>query len=302
MSHWQIGDIAVHRIDELTLPPATGPWLLPDATPETVAGIDWLRPSFAGPDHGLRLAVHTFALEIAGLRVLVDTGVGNGKTRANPAWNDLDTDYLARLTAAGFAPEDVDYVILTHLHADHVGWNTRTGPDGTWRPTFPRARYLTARAEDAYWSGAEMEESRRLMLDDSVEPLRAGGQLDLVDVAEEGTEVLPGLTLIPTPGHTPGQIAVALDSGGHHAVITGDCVHHPVQLADPAICSCVDIDPAAAVRTRTRLLERIADTDTLLLGSHFPPPTAGFVRRDGDAFRLVPAPDPSGAVGAGARP
>lgn len=291
MSHWQIGDIVVHRVDEIDLPAATGPWLLPGATPEVVAEFDWLKPSFAGPDEQLHLTVHTFALEIDGLRVLVDTGIGNGKTRANPAWNDLDTAYPERLAAAGFAPESVDYVILTHLHADHVGWNTRRATDGSWQPTFPRARYVTAAAEDAYWSGVvDMEESRRQMLDDSVEPVRAAGLLDLVDVKEGGTPFLPGLTLLPTPGHTPGQFAVALDNGGRSAVITGDCVHHPVQLAVPGLCSCVDTDPEAAVRTRARLLTELAGTETLLLGSHFPPPTAGLVRRDGDGFRLVPAP------------
>ncbi|KJK59328.1 MBL fold metallo-hydrolase [Saccharothrix sp. ST-888] len=290
MSRWEIGDITVHRIDEIALPAATGPWLLPEATPQVVARHPWLRPDFAGPDGGLRLAVHSFALEIGGLRVLVDTGIGNGKTRANPAWHQLDTPYLERLTAAGFAPSDVDLVILTHLHADHVGWNTRPAADGSWQPTFTNARYLTARTEHAYWAGAELEESRRQMLDDSVRPVHEQGLLDLVDVAPEGTEIAPGLTLLPTPGHTPGQVAVVLSSGGRSAVITGDCVHHPVQLAEPAVGSCVDIDPAQAARTRARLLEQLADTDTLLLGSHFPRPTGGLVRRSGDAFRLVPQP------------
>ena len=287
-SRWQICDIAVHRIDEIELPLATGPWLLPGATPDVVAGIDWLKPSFAGPDHGLHLTVHSFALEINGLRVLVDTGIGNGKTRANPAWHNLDTPYLNRLADAGFAPETIDYVILTHLHADHVGWNTHLGTDGSWQPTFPNARYVTARAEDDYWSQVDVEPSRRQMLDDSVEPVRAHGLLDLTDVSKGGTELLPGLTLFPTTGHTPGQIAVSLSSGGKSAVITGDCLHHPVQLADPTLGSCVDIDPDAAARTRTILLNELAGTDTLLLGSHFPPPTAGLVRRDGDSFRLVP--------------
>ena len=287
-SHWQIGDIAVHRIDEIDLPPATGPWLLPGATPDVVARIDWLKPSFAGPDHGLHLTVHSFALEINGLRVLVDTGIGNGKTRANPAWHNLDTPYLNRLAKAGFAPETIDYVILTHLHADHVGWNTYPGPDGAWTPTFPNARYVTARAEDDCWSQVDVEPSRRQMLDDSVEPVRAHGLLDLIDVSKGGTELLPGLVLLPTPGHTPGQIAVSLSSGGQSAVITGDCLHHPVQLADPTLTSCVDTDPDAAIHTRTTLLNELAGTDTLLLGSHFPPPTAGVVRRDGDSFRLVP--------------
>ncbi|MCX5209018.1 MBL fold metallo-hydrolase [Kitasatospora sp. NBC_00240] len=287
MARWQIGDITVHRVDELTLPAGTGPWLLPGATPDVVAGSSWLAPSFAGPDHVINLAVHSFAVEVGGLRVLVDTGVGNGKTRANPAWNQLDTPFLARLAAVGFTPDTVDRVILTHLHADHVGWNTSATPDGSWRPTFPRARHLTARAEDEYWASADIEPARRQMLDDSVEPIRAHGLLDLVDVLPGGTEILPGVTLVPAPGHTPGQIAVVLSSRGRRAVITGDCVHHPVQLARPDLCSCVDIDPAAAVRTRTRLLDELAGTDTILLGSHFPEPTGGLVRRDGDAFRLV---------------
>ncbi|RSO08162.1 MBL fold metallo-hydrolase [Streptomyces sp. WAC 06783] len=289
-SPWRIGDIVVHRIDEVALPPETGAWLLPDATSGLVTEVPWLAPSFARPDGTLRAAVQTFALEIGGLRVLVDTGIGNGKTRANPAWHQLDTPYLDRLAAAGFPPESVDHVILTHLHADHVGWNPRLAPDGSWRPTFPRARYLTARAEYAYWSGVEMEESRRQMFRDSVEPVRENGQLDLIDVAGPGVEIIPGLTLVPAPGHTPGQSAVALHSDGQSALITGDCVHHPVQLAHPDLCSSVDIDPEEAVRTRRRLLDEVARTGALLLGSHFPAPTGGLVRRGGageGAYRLV---------------
>ncbi|MFI9231065.1 MBL fold metallo-hydrolase [Streptomyces rimosus] len=289
-SPWRIGDIVVHRVDEVALPPETGAWLLPDATSGLVTEVPWLAPSFARPDGTLRAAVQTFALEIGGLRVLVDTGIGNGKTRANPAWHQLDTPYLDRLAVAGFPPESVDHVILTHLHADHVGWNTRLAPDGSWRPTFPRARYLTARAEYAYWSGVEMEESRRQMFRDSVEPVREYGQLDLIDVAGPGVEIIPGLTLVPAPGHTPGQSAVALRSNGQSALITGDCVHHPVQLAHPDLCSSVDIDPEEAVRTRRRLLDEVARTGALLLGSHFPAPTGGLVRRGGEgegAYRLV---------------
>ncbi|MFB1043389.1 MBL fold metallo-hydrolase [Streptomyces chrestomyceticus] len=287
---WHVGDIVVHRIDEVALPPETGAWLLPGATPDLVAGVPWLAPEFARPDGTLRAAVHTFALEVGGLRVLVDTGIGNGKTRANPAWHQLDTPYLDRLAAAGFPPEQIDYVLLTHLHADHVGWNTRLAPDGSWQPTFPRARYLTSRAEYAYWSGVEMEESRRQMFRDSVEPVREHGLLDLVDVAAPGVEILPGVTLVPTPGHTPGQNAVALRSKGQSAVITGDCVHHPVQLAHPQLCSSVDIDPEEAVRTRRWLFDEVARSGALMLGSHFAAPTGGRVRREGG----------DGPVGAGA--
>jgi glyoxylase-like metal-dependent hydrolase (beta-lactamase superfamily II) len=286
---WTVGDITVHRIDEILLPPATGPWLLPGATPDVVAGHAWLRPHFADDEGVLRIDSHSFAFTLAGLRVLVDTGIGNGKQRANPAWHDLDTDYVSRLTAAGFPPDSVDLVILTHLHADHVGWNTRQ-ENGAWVPTFPRARYVTSRTEREFWAGYDMEEARRQMFRDSVIPVEEAGLLDLVDIPAEGIDVLPGLRLLPTPGHTPGHVAVELTSQGRTALITGDCIHHPVQLARPAIGACVDIDPQQSEATRRTLLASLADTDTLVLGTHFAPPTAGRVVTNGSDYRLTPVP------------
>ncbi|WP_052391309.1 MBL fold metallo-hydrolase [Streptomyces sp. NRRL B-24484] len=286
---WTVGDLVVHRIDEVELPPQTGPWLLPGATPEVVAAAPWLQPDFADADRVLRLASHTFAVAAGGLRILVDTGIGNGKDRANPAWHRLDTDYPDRLERAGFPPAAVDLVVLTHLHTDHVGWNTRRDGDA-WVPTFPRARYLASRAEWDHWAAADLEEPRRQMFRDSVHPVAEHGLLDLVDVPAGGREIAPGVVLLPMPGHTPGQVAVRLESGGATALITGDCIHHPVQLAEPGIHSHVDIDPDLAGATRRKLLAELADTDTLLLGSHFPPPTAGLVRRDGAAYRLRAVP------------
>ncbi|MBR8640349.1 MBL fold metallo-hydrolase [Streptomyces tuirus] len=286
---WTVGDVTVHRIDETPLPPATGSWLLPDATPDVVAGQDWLRPHFADGDGVLRIDSHSFAFTNGGLRVLVDTGIGNGKERANPAWHGLDTDYLQRLTAAGFPPDSVDLVVLTHLHADHVGWNTRE-EKGAWVPTFPNARYLTSRAEREFWAGYDMDEARRQMFRDSVIPVEEAELLDLVDVPTGGVEVAAGLRLLPTPGHTPGHIAVELTSRGRTALITGDCVHHPVQLARPGIGACVDIDPEASEASRRALLASLAGTHTLLLGTHFAPPTAGRVVAHGDTYRLSPAP------------
>ncbi|MFD9883063.1 MBL fold metallo-hydrolase [Streptomyces alboflavus] len=273
---WNLGGITAHRVDEVALPPGTGPWLLPAATPDVVADTPWLRPDFADDAGTLRLSSHSFAITLGGRRVLVDTGIGNGKERANPAWHDLDTDYLDRLTRAGFAPESVDLVVLTHLHADHVGWNTRL-EGGSWVPTFPNARYLTTRTEWDHWAAADMEAPRRQMFRDSVHPIRDAGLLDLVDASTGPVEVAPGLRLLPAPGHTPGQVAVELRGDDRTALITGDAVHHPVQLARPDIGSCVDIDPALAERTRRALLASVADTDTLLLGSHFAAPTAGRV-------------------------
>ncbi|MGH4031696.1 MBL fold metallo-hydrolase [Actinomycetota bacterium Odt1-20B] len=286
---WTVGDIAVHRIDEVPLPPATGPWLLPGATTDVVSRHDWLRPDFADQDGILRLDSHSFAFVVGGLRVLVDTGIGNGKERANPAWHNLRTDFLERLAAAGCSPDSVDLVILTHLHADHVGWNTRE-THGEWVPTFPNARYLTSRTEREFWATYDMEEPRKHMFRDSVIPVEEAGLLDLVDVPEGGAVIAPGLRLISTPGHTPGHIAVELTSRGERALITGDCIHHPVQLAEPAIGACVDIDAARAHASRRELLDSLADTDTLLLGTHFAPPTAGRVITQGGAYRLSSVP------------
>ncbi|ANP52846.1 glyoxylase-like metal-dependent hydrolase (beta-lactamase superfamily II) [Streptomyces griseochromogenes] len=286
---WTVGDVTVHRVDEVPLPPATGAWLLPDATAEVVTGEDWLHPDFADREGVLRIDSHSFAFVVDGLRVLVDTGIGNGKERANPAWHNLRTDFLERLTAGGFAPESVDLVILTHLHADHVGWNTRE-VNGAWVPTFPGARYLTSRTEREFWAGYDMEEARRQMFRDSVIPVEQAGLLDLVDVPDGGVEIAPGLRLTPTPGHTPGHLAVELTSRGETALITGDCIHHPVQLAHPAIGACVDIDPRQSEASRRKLLGSAADTDTLVLGTHFAPPTAGRVITRGDAYRLLPVP------------
>ncbi|MYX95936.1 MBL fold metallo-hydrolase [Streptomyces sp. SID486] len=286
---WTVGDVIVHRIDEIPLPAATGAWLLPAATPDVVMAQDWLRPSFADDEGLLRIDSHSFAFSLRGRRVLVDTGIGNGKRRANPAWHDLDTDYLRRLTAAGFPPDTVDLVILTHLHADHVGWNTRE-VNGAWVPTFPNARYVTSRTEREFWAGYAMDEARAQMFRDSVTPVEEAGLLDLVDVPAAGAGVAPGLRLLPTPGHTPGHVAVELTARGRTAVITGDCVHHPVQLAHPAVGACVDIDPERSESSRRALLGALADTHTLLLGTHFAPPTAGRVVSREGAYRLAPVP------------
>jgi glyoxylase-like metal-dependent hydrolase (beta-lactamase superfamily II) len=287
---WRVGDMTVYRIDEVPLPAATGPWLLPEATAEVITRHAWLEPDFA--DRGvLRIDSHSFAFRTGGLSVVVDTGIGNGKPRANPAWHNLDSAYPQHLERVGFTPESVDLVILTHLHTDHVGWNTRWSESGgAWVPTFPRARYLTSRAEWDFWSDRAMDEPRQQMFRDSVYPVAEAGLLDPVDVTDGGAQIAPGVTLIPTPGHTPGHVAVRLRSADATALITGDCVHHPVQLARPGIGSCVDTDPAQATATRHALLASLADTNTLVLGTHFPPPTAGHVVRDGDAYRLQPVP------------
>ncbi|WP_369217667.1 MBL fold metallo-hydrolase, partial [Streptomyces flavofungini] len=286
--YWTVGDITVHRVEETALPPETGRWLLPDATPEVVRREEWLHPAFADADGTLRAHSQSFAVETGnGTRLLVDTGIGNGRTRANPAWDGLDTRYLDHLGAAGFSPDSVDLVLLTHLHTDHVGWNTHRA-DGAWLPTFRNARHLTSRTEREFWAGQDMDEARRQMFADSVVPVEEAGLLDLVDVPDGGVEVADGVRLLPTPGHTPGHVAVELTSRGESALITGDCVHHPVQFARPGIGSCVDIDPAGSEATRRRLFASLAGTGTLVLGTHFAPPTAGRVVAHGTGYRMTP--------------
>ncbi|MDF3289128.1 MBL fold metallo-hydrolase [Streptomyces silvisoli] len=285
---WRIGAITVHRVDELALT-GMGPRVFADLPSDLVPRTPWLAPDHVDASGELVGAVQTFAVEVAGRKVLVDTGIGNGKTLPNPRWSGLDTPFLDRLAAIGFPPESVDLVVNTHLHADHIGWNTRLD-NGRWVPTFRNARYLTTRVEYEYWYSADLPPERRRMFTESVDPVRDSGLLDLVDVPPTGLEVVPGLTLLPAPGHTPGQVTVRLAGAGGAALITADCMHHPVQLARTEVCSVFDTDPAQAVRTRQALLAEVAQTDTLLLGTHFAPPTGGRVRRDGDGYRLVSRP------------
>ena len=286
---WQVGDVRVSRIDELALPADTAAWLLPEATPELIANSGPLPAGALAGDGRLALSVQTFALRIGALRVLVDTGVGNGKQRTNPAWSNLNTPFLDRLAAADFAPEDVDLVVTTHLHTDHVGWNTRWN-GSAWIPTFPNAAYLVARDEYEWWTGQDLDAGRRQLFVDSVEPIRASGHLRLLDIPAAGLEVAPGLEVVRTPGHTPGHVAVRVTSGTATAVISGDCLHHPLQLARPELNSSADIDPAQAMRSRRALLDHLADTGGLLLGTHVPPPAAGTVTREAEHYRLTLVP------------
>jgi glyoxylase-like metal-dependent hydrolase (beta-lactamase superfamily II) len=260
--------------------------LLPAATPEAVEDVGWLRPHFADARGRLRTSVHLLLVETPEARIVVDTGLGNDKThRPVREWNGLATTVLDDLTAAGFAPESVDAVVCTHLHVDHVGWNTRF-VDGRWQPTFPSARYFLVHEEYDHWA-AEYDESldRPIYFYDSIEPVAA--QTELVDPDQE---ICAGVRLIATPGHTPGHVSVVVESAGERAVITGDAVHHPIQLAHPEWSPPSDWDPVLSAETRRRLFGDAAATDALLIGTHFAGPTAGRVRAQPErpgAFVLV---------------
>lgn len=281
MLQWQIGDVRITKVLELEA--AGGPrFILPQATREAVQPIDWLYPHFMDAEGRLKMSVHALVVETPDRRILVDTCIGNDKQRANPNWSNLQTNFLQDLEAAGYPRDSIDTVMCTHLHVDHVGWNTMKQGD-RWVPTFPNARYLMAEAEFRYWHDEDHGEDQARILGDSVAPVFDAG---LVDLVATDHRLCPEVRLQPTHGHTPGHVSVAISSRGEAALITGDFIHHPCQMAHVDWSSAVDFDPDAARATRRRVFEALADTPTLVIGTHFAGPTAGRLRRDGEAYRF----------------
>ena len=235
----------------------------------------WLAPHFIDAELRMVLSVHSFVVRTPQHTVVIDTCVGNDKKDGGfPQWNLRQGDYLERFRAHGFALEEVDYVFCTHLHVDHVGWNTRL-VDGRWQPTFPRARYLFHKGEWEHWrqEAAAGSAFDAAILSQSVTPVFEAGQVDLLTTAD-GYAIDDFIQLRATPGHTPGHCAVHLRDGAAEARITGDLMIHPVQIADPGWQQKADWDRALALRTRRQFLESCCDRDIHVLGTHFHGPTA----------------------------
>ena len=277
---WRIGEVTVTRVVEIEATGGMSP-ILPDATREKLREIPWLYPHFADENGRMRGSIHALIIETPDRIIVVDTCVGNDKQRANPPWNQLQTSFLQDLAAAGYATDRVDCVLCTHLHVDHVGWNTML-VDGKWQPTFPKARYLMGQVEFEHWRGFENPDTQTIMAD-SVLPVFDAG---LVDLVATDHQLCPEVSLIPTVGHTPGHVSVLIQSQGEEALITGDFIHHPCQMAHPEWSAAVDSDPEQSRRTRAEVFARYADTPTLIIGTHFATPTAGRLVRDGEAYRL----------------
>ena len=216
---------------------------------------------------------------------MVDTCIGNDRPRSLVGGQALSTDFLESFEATGWTRESVNAVVCTHLHVDHVGWNTMREGD-RWVPTFPKARYLIGRREYDHWS-AEGDAEQQVILSDSIRPVFDAG---LVDLVEMDHVISPEVRLVPTPGHTPGHVSVRIESAGEVGLITGDMVHHPCQLAHPEWSPPFDSDPAASAVMRRSVFESTAEQPVLVIGTHFAAPTAGLVRREGDAFRFEGAP------------
>ena len=279
---WKIGDVRVTKIVELeTL--GGSRFILPDATYDAVRPISWLVPHFADAGGKLRMSIHSLVIEAPGQTIIVDTCLGNDKKeRRIPTWNDRQGRFLADLAEAGFPRERIDTVLCTHLHVDHVGWNTML-VDGTWKPTFPNARYLFGRIEFEHWRSQTDNTHMLPVFADSVAPIVAAGLHTLV---EADAQLSPEISLVPTHGHSPGHVSVKISSKGEEALITGDWAHHPCQFAHPEWASTADFDTRAAEATRRRMLAELADKPILLIGTHFAGATAGRVKRDGNAYRL----------------
>jgi glyoxylase-like metal-dependent hydrolase (beta-lactamase superfamily II) len=279
---WRIGEVTITKIVELEAVGGSR-FILPQATREAVLPIDWLRPHFADGDGRLRMSVHALVVETPSRRVVVDTCIGNDKQhRAIPTWNGLRTAFLEDLAAAGYPRDSIDTVLCTHLHVDHVGWNTML-VDGRWVPTFPRARYLMGRIEFEHWRAVRDNDGAAAVFADSVAPVFDAGLVELVDTEHH---ICDELSLVPTLGHTPGHVSLRIRSRGDEALITGDFIHHPCQMARLDWSSAADFDPTAAAATRRRMFAALAETPTLVIGTHFAGATAGHVRRDGAAYRL----------------
>lgn len=275
------GNMEVRRVEEMiwTISPR---FLFPDLTYDDFEPHrHWLVPHFSAADLKMRLSIHTFVVRTPHHTILVDTCIGNDRSRDIPLWNNMRTAYLANLTAAGVNPDEVDYVFCTHMHVDHVGWNTRLD-HGQWVPTFPNATYLFHRQEWEFWQHTE-EANQAQVVKDSLLPIIDAGLAKMVDA---DYVIEDGIRLEPTPGHTPGHCSVHLGFRDADAVITGDMIHHPSQIVEPQWTSRACWNRDLAIETRTKFIERYVDTSTVILGTHFAPPTAIRIVSQDNGFRV----------------
>ena len=282
---WTVGEARVTSVVEAQTEGIPPSFFFPDADEDAVRRHDWLVPHFADAEGRIGMRVQAFVVEVDGRLIVVDPCVGNGKPREMPYWDDQHWPFMERFEAAGFDRADVEMVVHTHLHVDHVGWDTHL-LDGHWVPTFARARHLYVATELDAQAAEEGIEARRIR-DDSIVPIFEAG---LADIVEADADLGSGLRLAPTPGHTPGHASLWLTSGDSTALLTGDILHHPVQLAEPGLSFVSDADPELARATRDATLTTAAADDALVLGTHFPTLPGGRLAAAGDAWRFVPEP------------
>jgi len=283
VQRWQVGVATITSVVEDEIHHIPPEFFFPDANAAAVATHDWLVPDYADASGNIALRVQALVIDLPGRRVLVDPCVGNGKVRAIPFWHMQQYPFLERFAEAGFDTASVDTVLHTHLHADHVGWDTQLVEDA-WVPTFTNARHLYTERE-LKWCKAGGNPGIDGVYDDSIAPIVDAGLADIVD---EDTDLGDGLRLESSTGHTPGHVSLWIESMGATALVTGDFLHHPVQCEVPAYGEVGDEDVEVARATRRRMLTRACETGALMIGTHFPTRPAGHVVAHGDAWRFVP--------------
>ena len=247
----------------------------------------WLEPTFIDPANGrLVLCIQSFLIKTPHHNILIDSCVGNHKPRpARPFWNMLSSDrFEAGLRAASLRFNDIHYVMCTHLHIDHVGWNTRLD-NGRWVPTFPNARYVMADRELAFWTQKQKEDPSAVpWITDSVLPIVEANQAHIV---KSDFTFDDSLQFIPTPGHTIDHYSVLVGRSGEDALITGDMIHSPIQGRYPGLGMRADYDSSQAGETRRKIFDRFCDSSTLMCVTHFPTPSTGRVQRWDDGYKFV---------------
>jgi glyoxylase-like metal-dependent hydrolase (beta-lactamase superfamily II) len=281
-TRFDVGRARIDRIVESEMPLLDPLELFADAsTAELEAQMSWLAPRFYDPHTKLLVVpIQGFLVRAGGKTIVVDTCVGDCKERKRPQFHQQRRNWIQKL---GVPPERVDYVLCTHFHVDHVGWNTRL-EDGQWLPSFPNARYLFTGEEWEYWrssDGARGMERTGDYIGDSVAPIVEAGLADFVPMHHE---LMPEVRLIPAAGHTPGFVCVDIRSGGERLVLAGDLLHTPLQCKFPEWSTRFCADAHASARTRVRLLSEWAKDRTHIMPTHFPSPSAGFVERRNGAF------------------
>ncbi len=289
MVDFTIGDIEVTRIIDIEAPDFAPFEFFPDLTDDMLSRqLDWLQPRFLDPGNGkLVFAIQTYLLRTNRHTILIDSCIGENKERTRfPNWNHRkNTNFLTKLEDAGATPESIDYVLCTHLHADHVGWNTHL-INGTWVPTFPNARYLFARKEHDFWQEKYGKDPRKYddgCYQDSVLPVIQSGQAVLVD---SDYALDDQVWLEPSPGHTPGHVSIRVQSNSSEAVFSGDLMHNILQCAYPDLVSRACFDRPLARKTRQTFLNQFCDTDVRIMTAHFPSPSCGYIRRDKNSYEF----------------
>jgi glyoxylase-like metal-dependent hydrolase (beta-lactamase superfamily II) len=281
---YTVGDFTITRVLEKLIDDFAPQYLFPEWDSAAVQEhLEWMPPScWNGTHQHAVLSSHTWVLKSRAHTILIDTGIGNGKKRKLPAFDHLNEPYLERLTAIGVAPEAVDYVLLTHLHTDHVGWNTRIS-DGRWVPTFPNAKYVFPKVEDEYFSGPDGRSRPNYALyEDSVLPIIEAGQAEMIESGV--SEFIEGLAFHSTPGHSIGHMSISLRSRGAEALFGGDVMHLPVQVYCPEWSSVFSASPERGRLSRLWALEHACRGHALFFSSHFPETSAGLVEHENDQF------------------